>query len=154
MQTISGLFDEYGLSHRHPFNKRVHWICVPAILWSLLALLWSVPPAGGLGAPPLNWAVLAVIAMTIYYLLHSWRLAIGMVLVNTALLGLCAGLAAVLPLPLWQAALIVFVLAWIGQFIGHHVEGARPSFFKDLQFLLVGPAWLLGFVYRRFRLTY
>jgi uncharacterized membrane protein YGL010W len=42
----------------------------------------------------------------------------------------------------------IFVLAWIGQFIGHHVEGKKPSFFKDLQFLLIGPAWLLGFLFR------
>ena len=43
---------------------------------------------------------------------------------------------------------MVFVLAWIGQFIGHLIEGKRPSFFKDLQFLLIGPAWLMAFVYR------
>ena len=35
------------------------------------------------------------------------------------------------------------------QFIGHAVEGKRPSFFKDLQFLLIGPIWLLSNLYRR-----
>ena len=34
------------------------------------------------------------------------------------------------------------MIAWIGQFIGHKIEGAKPSFFEDLQFLLIGPAWV------------
>jgi uncharacterized membrane protein YGL010W len=45
--------------------------------------------------------------------------------------------------------LAVFAIAWLGQFIGHKVEGAKPSFFKDLQFLLIGPLWLLSYVYQR-----
>lgn len=38
--------------------------------------------------------------------------------------------------------LTLFILAWIGQFYGHHVEGKKPSFFQDLQFLLIGPLWV------------
>jgi uncharacterized membrane protein YGL010W len=45
-------------------------------------------------------------------------------------------------------AIVVFVVAWVGQFVGHRIEGRKPSFLEDLQFLLVGPAWLLHFVYR------
>ncbi len=45
-------------------------------------------------------------------------------------------------------AAVVFVLAWIGQFVGHRIEGRKPSFLEDVKFLLVGPAWLLSFVYR------
>lgn len=37
----------------------------------------------------------------------------------------------------------IFVVAWIAQFYGHHVEGKKPSFFADLQFLMIGPLWLL-----------
>jgi uncharacterized membrane protein YGL010W len=48
----------------------------------------------------------------------------------------------------------VFVLAWIGQFVGHMIEGRKPSFFEDVKFLLVGPAWLLGFIYRRAGIPY
>jgi uncharacterized membrane protein YGL010W len=57
-----------------------------------------------------------------------------------------------LPVPLWLSSTVLFVVAWIGQFIGHHFEGRKPSFFKDVQFLLIGPLWLLAFVYRRFGL--
>jgi uncharacterized membrane protein YGL010W len=55
---------------------------------------------------------------------------------------------------LLTTAIVVFVLAWIGQFIGHMVEGRKPSFFEDLGFLLVGPAWLLSFVYQRAGIRY
>ena len=48
----------------------------------------------------------------------------------------------------------IFVIAWIGQFIGHKIEGAKPSFFEDLQYLLIGPAWLLHFIYRKIGISY
>ena len=57
-------------------------------------------------------------------------------------------------LPLWQTCLIVFVLAWIGQFYGHKVEGQKPSFFEDLQYLMIGPAWLMSFIYGKFGIKY
>jgi uncharacterized membrane protein YGL010W len=50
-------------------------------------------------------------------------------------------------MPLWQAALGVFVAAWLGQFYGHKLEGAKPSFFDDLKFLLIGPAWILDDIF-------
>ena len=45
--------------------------------------------------------------------------------------------------------LSIFVIAWIGQFLGHKIEGKKPAFFKDLQFLLIGPLWLLSFIYNK-----
>jgi uncharacterized membrane protein YGL010W len=74
-------------------------------------------------------------------------------LVFIVLLLVTQGLAQ-LPWPLWLTSLVIFVVAWIGQFVGHAVEGERPSFFKDLQFLLIGPLWLLAAAYRRFGLPY
>jgi uncharacterized membrane protein YGL010W len=50
--------------------------------------------------------------------------------------------------PVWQICLALFVLAWIGQFIGHKIEGKKPSFLKDVVFLLIGPAWLMSKVYK------
>jgi uncharacterized membrane protein YGL010W len=61
---------------------------------------------------------------------------------------------AALPWPLWLTSLAIFVVAWIGQFIGHHIEGKRPSFFKDVQFLMIGPLWLMAAAYRRAGLRY
>jgi uncharacterized membrane protein YGL010W len=56
--------------------------------------------------------------------------------------------------PLWILCAAIFVVAWIGQFIGHAIEGAKPSFFKDMQFLMIGPLWLMSFVYRRLGIPY
>ena len=150
MASLSALLSEYGESHQNPTNKLVHWVCVPLIMFALLGLLWSVPmPAALRGISPwLNLATLVMVLAVVYYLRLSVRLSIGMVLVWAMMAGALRLVDAGATLPLWVVCLIVFVLAWIGQFWGHKVEGKKPSFLKDLQFLLIGPLWLLHFVYR------
>ncbi len=134
--SMEALLDEYAESHQHPVNKRIHFLCVPAIFWSILALLWTVE------APLVfNLAIPAAILVTIYYLWKSPRLAVPLV-VFMILCGVLNILIQRAGWPLWAIALGVFIIAWIGQFIGHAIEGKKPSFFKDLQFLLVGPAWI------------
>ncbi|QNM95981.1 Mpo1 family 2-hydroxy fatty acid dioxygenase [Chitinimonas koreensis] len=140
MRPIDDLFERYGESHRNPFNKRVHWICVPLITFSLLGLLWAASPWLALG--------FALFALA-YYIKLSLPIALGMLLVAGTMLAILSQMPAVL-----AVSLTIFVLAWIGQFIGHKVEGKKPSFFDDIKFLLVGPAWLLGFIYRRYRIAY
>lgn len=54
----------------------------------------------------------------------------------------------------WIIYLAVFVITWIFQFIGHKIEGKKPSFLKDLQFLLIGPIWLLGFILKKTGIRY
>jgi uncharacterized membrane protein YGL010W len=156
MQTITQLLDEYGDSHRNMFNKLIHWICVPAIFWSLVAITWVIPFPDKLEfmSVPLNWAIVSIVLLQIYYFKLSVPLALGFMVVNFAMLMLTIYVESISPWPLWQVAVAVFVVAWIGQFIGHAVEGKRPSFFKDLQFLLIGPAWLLGAAYRSIGLKY
>ena len=156
MRKIDTLLDEYSESHVTPVNKAIHWICVPLIVWTVVALLWSIPVPWdiGSGIVPLNWAVIALVPAQLYYFRLSRRLGMGLMLYNLAMLWLTAVVEAHSPWPLWQLAVAVFVLAWIGQFIGHVFEGKRPSFFKDLQFLLIGPAWLMSFVYRKAGLAF
>ena len=141
MRKIDELFARYGESHRDPANKAIHWLCVPLITWSVIALLWSWTPV----------AAYALIALAVaFYAFLSPVIAIGMLGVSAALdypltlLGANALLAAA----------IVFILAWVGQFIGHRIEGRKPSFFEDIKFLLIGPAWLLGRLYRRLGIAY
>ena len=155
MRTVTDWLGEYGASHQHPTNKLLHWICVPPIVLSVMGLLWSAPvPAEFAQASPwLNWATLATAAAMIYYLVLSPALALGTLLAFVTLLAITY-LLAQLPWPLWLTSIVIFVVAWIGQFIGHAVEGRRPSFFKDMQFLLIGPLWLLAAAYRRFSLPY
>lgn len=140
MKAIDQWFDEYGESHRNPFNKLTHWICVPLITFSVLGMLWAIHP----------WVAMAVVAVAlVFYALLSWQIALAMLVISLLML---LGLSLMTQVFWWSLG--IFVLAWIGQFIGHHVEGKKPSFFKDVQFLLIGPAWLLGFVFRLFGLRY
>lgn len=152
---VFALLDEYGSSHQNRTNKLIHWVAVPAIFWTIVALLWEIPtPATFADIPYLNWATLALAMTVIYYAMLSWTLAIGMVLFTVACFGLINAYEAapVFGLPLWQFAVAVFIIAWIFQFVGHKIEGKKPSFFKDVQFLMIGPAWLMGFVYRKLSL--
>jgi uncharacterized membrane protein YGL010W len=150
MRTMQQWLDEYGESHRHPTNKTIHWICVPAILFSVLGLLWLVPVPGF--AQPLgswvNWATLVLVLAVIWYVLLSPPLAPGMAVISGSMLAAIHQLELAFPFPPWTLFAGIFVVAWIGQFIGHEVEGKKPSFFKDVQFLLIGPAWLLADLYR------
>ncbi|WP_068318403.1 DUF962 domain-containing protein [Polycladidibacter hongkongensis] len=153
---IDALLAEYGESHQNATNKLIHWVCVPLIAWTVTALLWSIPtPLGFRLVPYWNWCTLVLALAVLYYVVLSPMLALGMLLFAVLCVwGNQALATAGLAWPLWQIALAVFVIAWIGQFIGHKIEGKKPSFFKDLQFLLIGPAWLLHFIYNRFKVPY
>ena len=156
MRTMQQWLDEYGDSHRHPTNKTIHWVCVPAILFSVLGLLWLVPVpqfAANIGTW-LNWATLVLGLAFVYYLLLSPTVAVGMAVIALAMFALIRTLELNLGFPLWMLFVGIFVLAWIGQFVGHVIEGKKPSFFKDLQFLLIGPAWLLSDLYRHLGIRY
>ncbi len=155
MRTLNDWLAEYGNSHRNPVNKGLHWVCVPLIMLALLGLLWSISAPAGLvrRLPALNWASIAAVLALGYYATLSPRLALGMLPILAFMLMTVAGLAT-LPVPLWQTCLAIFAVAWAGQFVGHAIEGQRPSFFKDAQFLLIGPLWLLSVVYRRLGLRY
>jgi uncharacterized membrane protein YGL010W len=138
---VDALFARYGESHRHPTNKAIHRVCVPLITWSLLALLWAWSPAAAY--------VLIGIAVA-FYLTLSFPIAVGMLAVAAVMVYPLTRLgASTLPV-----AIAVFVGAWIGQFVGHRIEGRKPSFLEDLRFLLVGPAWVLADLYRRVGIEY
>ena len=151
MRTAAQWLDDYGDSHRDPTNKVLHWICVPVIVWCVLGLLWSLPFPDIMRArhPLMNWATVAVLAALLYYSLLSLRLALGAAPLLLAGLWSFEQLDHLPGTPLWSICAGLFVIAWVGQFIGHAIEGRRPSFFKDLQFLMIGPLWLLADVYRR-----
>ena len=141
MRKVDELFARYGESHCHPTNEAIHWICVPLITWSVLAALWVVSPAV---------AYIGIGLSVAFYAWLSVPIAVGML----ALFVVMAYPLNLLGSNTLIVAAAVFVLAWIGQFIGHAIEGRKPSFLEDVKFLLVGPAWLLHFVYRRAGIRY
>jgi uncharacterized membrane protein YGL010W len=149
-------FAEYGESHQDGTNETIHWICVPVIFYCVVGLLWSIPVPAPLAAaaPWFRWVQPAMVAALLFYFRLSVPLAFGLL----GFISVCYILLEVqglyCPFPVWKSSLILFVLAWIGQFIGHQIEGQKPSFFKDVVFLLIGPAWLLHFIYRKLRIDY
>jgi uncharacterized membrane protein YGL010W len=145
---------EYAASHRNPVNKALHWVCVPLIVWSVIGLLWSLPAPGRAHMEYANWASYAVAAAVLYYARLSMPLALGVLPVLALMLLSVDALSQLAHVSLWAVSAGVFAVAWIGQFIGHAIEGKRPSFFKDVQFLLIGPIWLLASVYRRAGIAY
>ena len=149
MRSMQSWLDGYSADHRNPVNQVIHWICVPPIVWTVVALVWTVPvPSAWL--KPGAWAVFAMVAAFAWYWKHSHRLG-GALLVAFVVLALITSWLFDLlgPVRLRWVAIAVFVLAWIGQFVGHKFEGHRPSFLTDLSYLLVGPAWLMEKFLRR-----
>lgn len=159
MRKIDLLLAEYGESHRNHTNKLIHWFCVPAIFFSVVGLVFSIP--SGLLLEPLsflgnfsNWATIALLMILIYYISLSVPLSLGMLFFSALCLALANFLNIAFPGKLWIISLGIFVIAWIFQFFGHKIEGKKPSFLKDVQFLLIGPAWLMHFVYKRIGIAY
>ncbi|MGW8394624.1 Mpo1 family 2-hydroxy fatty acid dioxygenase [Pseudoduganella sp. HUAS MS19] len=141
-RAIVTLLLKYSESHLNPTNEAIHCVCVPLIVFSLLGLLWAIHPL---------LALALTAASMVYYFKLSRNFALGMLLMAGIMLAVLRALppASVLPL-----SIVIFVLAWIGQFIGHKIEGKKPSFFDDLRFLLIGPLFVLGVLYRRLNVAY
>lgn len=140
MKTVDEWLDEYAVTHQNPVNKKIHWVCVPIITYTLLGMMWSIHP---------YVATLFMVGTLGFYLSLSWQLALGMVALMLPWFWFLVEAGNV-----FWGCLAVFIIAWIGQFIGHHVEGAKPAFFDDLAFLLIGPLWLLGHLYRKYDIAY
>jgi len=156
-RAIDTFLEKYGESHQNATNKFIHWICVPAIMFSIFGLIHAIPFPFGEKTLFMNWAAVSMVVVLLYYFRLSIPMAFGFVVIggailygNHAIYAAVGGSASQLAI----TSLAIFVLAWIGQFIGHKIEGKKPSFFEDVQFLLIGPAWLLHFIYKKVGISY
>lgn len=156
--SLDYLLTEYEKTHLNPTNRNIHMVCVPAIVtvtlglfWGLSALLWG-PSVTGISLPWFaiaNLATIGAILAGIYYLRLSTLLFAVMLGYGLASLALLYVLH--MYIGAWGVLLIsagVWLLAWVAQFIGHNIEGAKPSFLQDLVFLLIGPAFVLEKILR------
>jgi uncharacterized membrane protein YGL010W len=140
---VDRLLAHYAQSHRHPTNELIHYIAIPLIMLSLVGLLY--------GASPLL-ALLFLAASLIYY----WRLSkvflvtmTGITVVMLAVIATLHAKGVLLPV-----CATVFVVAWVFQFIGHRIEGKKPSFLEDVQYLWVGPLFVLSRLFTRLGLRW
>jgi len=149
MKSIDQWLSEYGESHQNPTNKMVHFVCVPVIFFTVVGLLYCIKlPFAFASGYPVTVAHVTLLFVAFYYSLLSIPLAIGMVLYSVVCLLLCHAIDTA-PYQLLITSIALFVLAWIAQFWGHNVEGKKPSFLKDIQYLMIGPAWIMSFLFRK-----
>ena len=152
MQTLQQLLDAYAVSHQNKTNKIIHYFCVPAILFSIVGLLMSIPSGlitsvTGIENPLFaNWGVVSLIPLMIFYIRLSLKMTF--LILSFAILCILGNFQLALQMSLWKASVVIFVIAWIVQFYGHKIEGKKPSFLDDIKFLLVGPAWILDHVFK------
>lgn len=143
MRTLEQWFDEYAFSHQNPTNKALHYICVPAIFFSIIGLLMCVQtPFLDLNLPFIENLSIPIL---IFFLGFYFRISIPMALKMTCFSIICLILNYYISnyISLFIFSISLFVVAWIGQFYGHKIEGKKPSFIEDLQFLMIGPAWVI-----------
>jgi len=141
IRSIDQLLSHYSMSHQHPVNERIHFLAVPLIMLTLIGLMYELHPAV---------ACVFLAASMVYYLRLS--------LVFSAVMAVWTALMLMLVFAMGEHRLLicvsVFVGAWVLQFIGHKLEGQKPSFFEDVQYLWVGPLFVLRPLLVRFKLTW
>lgn len=146
MRNLDSLLSEYGESHQNPTNVIIHKIFVPLIMFSVIGLLWAIPTPPVMLSKGVNWATVVALLVMGYYLSLSVKYFVCMIPV-IGIMYYGASVLATATNILW-ASLIIFVVSWVFQFVGHKIEGKKPSFLKDLLFLLIGPLWVAKSLFR------
>ena len=155
MSKIETLFSEYSESHQNETNQLIHWIFVPLIFLSVIGMLWDIKlpvELDFMGGEPLNVSMIIALLVFAYYLSLSFAISVGMLVVTS--IGMIACYLYSGPISVWIISLGIFVISWIFQLWGHKIEGKKPSFFKDLEFFLVGPMWILAKFYNKLGIKY
>lgn len=130
------LLEHYGSSHKNATNELIHFVAIPLIMLSIVGLMYALNP----------WVAYAFMAASmVYYARLSTVFLIAMVVWSVLLFWLITLMGD----RVWQTSLIIFIGAWIAQFIGHHLEGKKPSFFEDIQYLWVGPLFVLSKLFEK-----
>ncbi len=128
---VDQLLAHYGESHQNPANETIHFIAIPLIMLSLIGLLFAAHP----------WIAYAFMAASMVYYA---RLSVVFLVTMAALSAVGIVLVHAMGSMVLPISTAIFVGAWIAQFVGHKLEGKKPSFFEDLQYLWVGPLFVLS----------
>jgi len=155
MTDLDNWLDRYEKGHRDLRNPVVYWAAVPMVVLGTVGLFWCLPVPDEFHeiSPLLNWGSAFLMATAIYYFIISLSLAIGML---PFLLGLAA-------LQLWLAqssyphlgvSVGLLVAGTVGLWLGHRGPGSLRAVLQDYQLMMIGPAWLLSVMYKRFRIPF
>lgn len=140
MKDLTQWLAEYGESHQNPLNQTIHKVAVPGIFLSVVGLIWSIPALQLYGFT-LNWVWVTAIPVMVFYYRLSLSVFLMMLGFTLACISLIWSLEQ-LQVSVLLVCLLLFSVLWLLQFIGHKIEGRKPSFFADVQFLLIGPIWV------------
>lgn len=133
---VDQLLAHYGESHQNAHNELIHFIAIPLIMLSLVGMLFAIHPY-------VAYAFMA--ASMVYYARLSTMFLLTMMVWSALTLAVVFAMGSrVLPV-----SVAIFVGAWLLQFIGHKLEGKKPSFFEDLQYLWVGPLFVLSKLFQK-----
>lgn len=155
MESLRGWIEEYSDNHQHPVNKRIHLFCIPLLYLGTIGLITSIPHHFIDKIFPdavryfSHFGSIAVIIVLAYYLNFSIMLFFGMMIKSAIILWIVYQIEYNQSLPLWLISLLIFAVGLAGQFLGHRIEGARPSFLNNIWFLFISPAWLICNIYRK-----
>lgn len=138
---VDRLLAHYAVSHQNPRNEAIHFVAIPLIMVSLVGLLYAVHP----------WVAYGFVAVSLVYYA---RLSLIFLLAMAVLSAIALVLVRTMGSHVLPVSVAIFVAAWIAQFVGHRIEGRKPSFLEDLQYLWVGPLFVLSRLFARFGLRW
>jgi uncharacterized membrane protein YGL010W len=141
MRRVDQLLAHYEESHRNRTNEIIHFIAIPLIMLSLAGMMFALHPF-------VAYAFIA--ASMVYYMRLSWVFLLTMVLWSLLTIALVFAMGSLV----LELSVAIFVGAWILQFIGHKLEGKKPSFFEDIQYLWVGPLFVLSKLFTKLGLRW
>lgn len=139
----------YEQTHLNLLRPIVYWAGVSMVVVGTTGLLWTLPIPNEFHdiSPLLSWGSAFLMVTAIYYFIISLSLAIG-------LLPFLLGLASVQvwlansPYPADAVSTGLLLAGIVGLALGR-AESAR-AVLQDLQLMMIGPAWLLSVIYKRF----
>lgn len=149
MTDIDNWLSRYEQSHQSLRNPVVYWASIPMVVLGLTGLLWALPVPAEFEdiSPLLNWGSTFLMVTAIYYFIISLSLAIGLLPFLLGLASIQMWLAAE-GLPANAISIGLLVAGTAGLALGR--GGALRSLIQDLQLTMIGPAWILSVLYRRF----
>ena len=117
LRCVDQLITHYGESHQNPRNEPIHFIAIPLIMLSLVGMLFALHPFVAYAFVVASMVLWSALTVAVVFAMGLRALSISAT---------------------------IFVAAWVLQFIGHKIEGKKPSFFEDIQYLWVGPMFVLS----------
>ena len=150
---ITDWLDEYSYYHKNNKNKIIHWFCIPLIMFSLFGLLSLIKFDLTILGISLDLSHISILAASYFYLRLSIKISIGLIVFISPLIFIINIMNNLNSTKiLFCTYLSIFIISWVFQFIGHKIEGKKPAFAKDMKFLLIGPAWMIAFLYKKLKI--